>query len=59
MLTPRQLFGGNEQRTDAQRRNDAFNTHVWIPSIVQEYDTSKRTVYVQPAKRERYVGEDG
>ena len=59
MLTPRQLFGGNEQRTDAQRRNDAFNTHVCLPCIVQEYDSSKRTVDVQPAIRERYVGEDG
>lgn len=59
MLTPKQLFGGAEQRNDAQRRNDAFNTHVCLPCIVQSYDREKRTVEVQPAIRERYVGEDG
>lgn len=59
MLTTTQLFGGNEQRSEAQRRNDAFNTHVCLPCIVQSYNEEKKTVDVQPAIRERYAGEDG
>lgn len=59
MLTPRQLFGGNEQRNDAQRRNDAANLHVCLPCIVQSYNQENKTIEAQPAIRERYVDENG
>lgn len=59
MLTPKQLFGGDEQRNDAQRRNDAASLHVCLPCIVQSYNSKQRTVEVQPAIRERYIDESG
>lgn len=59
MLTIKQLYNGEEQSNEAQRRNDSFNTHVCLPCIVQSYNESAMTIEAQPAIRERYVGEDG
>lgn len=59
MLNVKTLFSTEDEVWQKRSRTLSFNIHNCLPCIVQHYNRKQKTVDVQPAIRERFVGQDG
>lgn len=53
-----ELYGGHSHESEKQQNITMFKTHVALPAIVQSFNSSKQTVDVQPAIREKMIDPD-
>lgn len=54
-----ELYGSQQTIYSRLKSTFSFDFHVCLPGIIQKYDSAKQTVEVQPAIRERTIGQSG
>lgn len=54
-----ELYGDQQTIYSRLKSTFSFDFHVCLPGIIQKYDSDKQTVEVQPAIRERTIGQSG
>lgn len=54
-----ELYGSQQTIYSRLKSTFSFDFHVCLPGIIQKYDSDTQTVEVQPAIRERTIGQSG